>query len=83
MWCCIAPVVYSTLIILRGAYRACKSPSLYWTMLMPISLVYASIFLIFSTAEADPCFHYEFWSIELVFILLTIKIIVCSVTKVT
>lgn len=76
------PVLVSTADILKGAYRACADKRKFWLMKLPISQVYLSLVLVFSSTNADHCFFYEFWSIMLVFPILTIKIIICSVSKV-
>lgn len=78
----VGAVLFSSFDILRGAYKAAASKKTFWTMLLPISQVYASVFLVFLSTNADHCFFFEFWSVMLAFTILTIKIIICSVSKV-
>ena len=51
-------------------------------MMVPIVMVYVSIFLIMSSAQKNECTFLKFWAVHFVFNIISLKIIICSVTKV-
>lgn len=75
-------IFYNSFFILKDAYHCAVTRRLFWFMLIPISMVYLSIIFIFGNASSEVCLFNQFWSFELVFNLITFKIIICSVTKV-
>ena len=83
LYVCAATCFVNSAVIMRDAYKKAVSKTVFFKMLVPITVFAIGFRIMFSSPNSQYCLTSAIFASMFVFNTLTLRIIVCSITRVS